>query len=267
MNQQNPSVSQPAILLAAISAGRNENSKRTLYALETAFQRRFPGSSIYTALFSRRQEPYNREITAAIGQAASSGIRTLVVQPVCLLRGAEYSRLADWVEQCLHRFSRLVILISKPLLANAADLEAVRKAVTERMSSYHAAGTAVCLVGHGGDTADGNLYAAMQRQMLAAGCRDYFIGTVKAGAGLSLECVKKTLKESGGYRRVVLVPFMISAGFHAYRDIAGEQEGSWKRVLEQEGYETVCVLEGLGQIPAIQDLFAAHTQAALEGRQ
>lgn len=264
MIHRKSSVSQPAILLAGITAGRNENSKSTMYALETAFQRCFSGSRIYTALFSRRLDPYDQEITAAIGRAVSAGSRTLAVQPVCLMRGAEYGRLAERAAQHGYRFSRLVI--SEPLLAGAADLEAVRKAVTERMACYHTADTAVCLVGHGGETADGNMYAAMQQQMTAAGCKDYFIGTVKAGTGLSLECVRKALRESGGYRRVVLCPFMITAGFHAYRDIAGDQDGSWKRVMEQEGYETVCVLEGLGQVPAIQEIFAAHMQTVLEGQ-
>lgn len=51
---------------------------------------------------------------------------------------------------------------------------------------------------------------------------------------------------------------MTAAGNHANRDLAGEQDGSWKRVLEQEGYQVVCVMEGLGQIPAVQEIFAAH---------
>ena len=37
-----------------------------------------------------------------------------------------------------------------------------------------------------------------------------------------------------------------------------------KTVLNQEGYETECVLEGLGQIPAIQELYVQHTRAAMD---
>ena len=34
--------------------------------------------------------------------------------------------------------------------------------------------------------------------------------------------------------------------------------------LENEGYEVECVLEGLGQIPAVRDIYVEHVQAAME---
>jgi sirohydrochlorin cobaltochelatase len=42
------------------------------------------------------------------------------------------------------------------------------------------------------------------------------------------------------------------------------QEDSWKTILENEGYEVECVLEGLGQIPAVRDIYVEHVQAAME---
>lgn len=57
---------------------------------------------------------------------------------------------------------------------------------------------------------------------------------------------------------------MVVAGDHANNDMAGEEEDSWKTVLENEGYEVECVLEGLGQIPAIQELYVEHVQDAID---
>ena len=68
----------------------------------------------------------------------------------------------------------------------------------------------------------------------------------------------------GSYERVVLQPLMIVAGDHAVNDMAGDEEDSWKSVLEREGYKVVCVLEGLGQIPAVRDIYVEHVQAAME---
>lgn len=43
----------------------------------------------------------------------------------------------------------------------------------------------------------------------------------------------------------------------------GEEDDSWKSVLQSEEYEVECILEGLGQIPVIQDLYVEHTKEAL----
>lgn len=57
-------------------------------------------------------------------------------------------------------------------------------------------------------------------------------------------------------KRVRLVPFMLVAGDHALSDMAGDGPESWKRRLEAAGYETECVLHGLGENPAVARYFA-----------
>ena len=56
-------------------------------------------------------------------------------------------------------------------------------------------------------------------------------------------------------RRVILRPLLLTAGEHARSDMAGEDEGSWKNVLTAAGYQVDCVLEGLGEIPAIRQMY------------
>lgn len=60
---------------------------------------------------------------------------------------------------------------------------------------------------------------------------------------------------------------MIVAGDHANNDMAGDEEGSWKKTFEDAGYEVECVVEGLGQLDAIQNLFVEHAKAAVESVQ
>lgn len=57
---------------------------------------------------------------------------------------------------------------------------------------------------------------------------------------------------------------MIVAGDHANNDMAGDEEGSWKREFERAGYEVSCVLKGLGEIELIRHLFVSHAKAAGE---
>lgn len=64
---------------------------------------------------------------------------------------------------------------------------------------------------------------------------------------------------------MVLAPLMAFTGKHARQDLAGGQPGSWKSVLEREGYQVVCMLEGLAQIPQVQRIYLDHLETALAG--
>ena len=57
---------------------------------------------------------------------------------------------------------------------------------------------------------------------------------------------------------------MIVAGDHANNDMASDEDDSWKTILEKEGYQVECVLRGMGQIPAVRDIFTEHVKSAFE---
>lgn len=160
--------------------------------------------------------------------------------------GFEYMDLAEELEEYEGSFEQVVLADS--LLTSDADFDAVAKAITEAMAEYDDGETAFCYMGHGTEADSNQVYPRLQETLKEAGYTDYFIGTVEAEP--SLEDVTASLKEAGGYKRVVLRPLMVVAGDHANNDMAGDEEDSWKSVLNKEGYETECVLEGLGQIPA-----------------
>jgi sirohydrochlorin cobaltochelatase len=52
-------------------------------------------------------------------------------------------------------------------------------------------------------------------------------------------------------RKVTLVPLLFVAGDHARNDIAVD----WKEALEKQGFTVEVSLEGLGEVPEIQDLY------------
>ena len=70
-----------------------------------------------------------------------------------------------------------------------------------------------------------------------------------------------------GYTTVVLEPLMVVAGDHANNDMAGDEDDSWKSILEAAGYDVECILEGLGQKPEVQQIYVEHTQAAIDSLQ
>ena len=59
---------------------------------------------------------------------------------------------------------------------------------------------------------------------------------------------------------------MVVAGDHANNDMAGDEEDSWKSMFNAaEKFSSVEVqIAGLGGIPAVQDIYVAHAQTAID---
>jgi len=117
-------------------------------------------------------------------------------------------------------------------------------------------------MGHGTEADSNTVYATMQDKLTAAGFENYYVGTVEATP--SLDDVIAAVKEKGTYKKVVLEPLMVVAGDHANNDMAGDEDDSWKSTFEKEGFEVECILEGLGQNEAIQQVYVQHTQDAID---
>ena len=117
-------------------------------------------------------------------------------------------------------------------------------------------------MGHGTEADSNSVYPKLQKVLSDGGHKDYYIGTVEAEP--TLEDVIKSVGE-GNYKKVVLEPLMVVSGDHANNDMAGDEEDSWKSQFEAANYEVECVLKGLGEFKGIQDIYVAHTKAAIEG--
>ncbi len=84
----------------------------------------------------------------------------------------------------------------------------------------------------------------------------------------TLEDIIKILKEDNFFqehKKIILKPFMITAGDHAHRDINGSSEESWKSRLTSCGFDVEVVMEGLGSNPSIAKIFAKRiSETAVE---
>ena len=78
--------------------------------------------------------------------------------------------------------------------------------------------------------------------------------------GASLEAVK-----NAGYKKVILRPLMVVAGDHANNDMAGDDDDSWMSMFKASGNfdDVQAQIAGLGEIKDIQQLYVAHTAAAM----
>ena len=198
-------------------------------------------------------------VKAALDRAVENGVKTLVVQPTHLMDGLEYADLVDELAQYADAFEH--IAVGAPLLTSDEDFQSVAGAITQATAQYDDGDTAICFMGHGTEVESNQVYGQMQQVLKEAGHDNYYVGTVEAAP--TLEDVLAGVKDSGAHK-VVLQPLMIVAGDHANNDMAGDEDGSWKRAFQDAGYDVECVLTGLGELEAIQQLFAAHAQVAMD---
>ncbi len=257
-----------AILAVSFGTSYTDSLDATIGAIETAIQDQFPQYEVRRAFTSqiiidKLKERDNLEIdnvTQALDRAAADGIKNLIVQPTHLMDGLEYNDLKKELDQYKDSFDQ--ISLGEPLLSSDDDFSKVITAITDATKEYDDGKTAIVFMGHGTEAESNHVYADLQTKMTDAGFDNYYIGTVEATP--TLDDVKKALKKKGSYQKVVLEPLMVVAGDHANNDMAGDEDDSWKSVLTKEGYEVECLLRGLGEIEAIQDLYVAHAQAAVD---
>ncbi len=256
-----------AILVVSFGTSYNDSREKTIGAIENAIQEKFSDYDVRRAFTSqiiidKLKERDGLEIDnvgEALDRAAADGIKTLVVQPTHLMDGYEYTDLKDELETYKDKFDKVVL--AEPLLTSDEDFKAVADAITAETASYVDGKTAVCFMGHGTEADSNGVYTKLQEVLAADGHDAYYIGTVEAEP--SLEDVLASIKQ-GGYTKVVLEPLMVVAGDHANNDMAGAEDDSWKSQFEAADYEVECVLKGLGELESIQDIYVAHTQAAID---
>lgn len=260
-------IGENELLVVSFGTSYNDSRRLTIGAIEDAIEKAFPDFAVRRGFTSQiiidhvksRDNVAIDNVGEALERAEKNGVRNLVIQPTHLMNGLEYTDLVNEVAEYSDAFDK--VAIGKPLLTTDDDFRAVMKAITEATAQYDDGETAICFMGHGTEAESNQVYAKMQDMLTEAGYKNYYVGTVEAAP--SLDDVLAAVKE-GSYQKVVLEPLMIVAGDHANNDMAGDEDGSWKTAFEDAGYEVTCLVNGLGELEAIQQLFAEHAQAAVD---
>ncbi|MEA5015427.1 MAG: sirohydrochlorin cobaltochelatase [Candidatus Limiplasma sp.] len=261
-------VAETKPVLLAVSFGTSYNDSRdvTIGAIEQALQAAYPEyevrraftSQIIIDILKEREGLEIDNVTEAMERLVADGVKDVVIQPTHVMNGFEYDDIIAEIAPYQDKFDSFKV--GEPLLISEADYDQVVAAITEGTAAYNGEGAAIVFMGHGTEHASNATYAKLQQKLLDAGHSNYFIGTVEAEP--TVEEVLERVKESGA-SKVVLLPLMVVAGDHAHNDMAGDEEDSWKSVFTAAGFEVECVLEGLGQNAAIQQMYVQHAAEAM----
>ena len=255
--------------LLVVSFGTSFNGSRAadIKGIEDALQAAYPDWSVRRAFtaqiiidkLKKRDGITIDNMTEALDRCVEDGVKEIVVQPTHLMGGLEYTDVKDELDKYADKFDK--ISLGDPLLTSDDDYKKVAAAIKENMASFDDGKTALCLMGHGTEADSNADYAKMQEVFKNEGLTQFFVGTVEAEP--TCEDVIAAAS-AAGYKKAVLAPFMVVAGDHANNDMADETDpDSWAAKFVAAGFEVTCLLQGLGQNVAVDDIYVSHVDDAI----
>ena len=247
-----------AILAVSFGTTFPDTLEKNIAAIEADLAAAFPDRVLRRAFTSgmvirRLRQRDGLEIdnvAQALERLRREGFSDVIVQATHVMNGDEYDKLRAMAAPYEASFSRLAF--GAPLLSSTRDYLETAAALLERLPEQEP-GQAVVLMGHG---------TVLEYVIRDAGRRDIAVGTVEGYPEFGEIC--RRLEEMGDVRRVVCMPLMVVAGDHAKNDLDGEGENSWRSMLTARGYAVRCILEGLGENPAVRAIFVRHAREAAE---
>ena len=252
-----------ALLMVHFGTTYDETRGKTIDAINEKARASFPELTVREAYTSRivirkLKERGIEKLTPldALLRLRADGFTRVIVQSTTLLDGAEMESLRRDVARVEGFFQE--IRVGTPLLYSVDDCARV----CEIMAARHAdAADAkqkahVVLVGHGTYTPATATYSQIDYLFTAQGQPLFHVATIEGYP--TFDTMLARLKAAKA-RRVTLVPLLFVAGDHASNDIAVD----WREALEKEGLQVDCRLEGLGEIPEIQDIYLEHIRYSL----
>ena len=263
-------MAKKGILVISFGTSYRETREKTIEALEKAVTEKFKDYDVRRAFTSKMIIKKLKErdgiqvdyVDEALKKFLNDGIKDVMVMPTHIMNGTEFDFVAHYVALFRDKFDNL--RISTPLLSSEEDYDDVVKAIDEsyvkRFFKDSSNGTAIVFMGHGTEHFANATYSQLQLKLMALGYEHIYVTTVEG-----FPTFDDTMRFMSGhkYNKVILAPFMLVAGDHALNDIAGDDEDSLKSKFISAGCDVECIIEGLGEQKAFQDLFIKRLERAI----
>lgn len=254
-----------AILVVSFGTSYKETREKTIEACEKKIKEGLDGYDFHRAYTSnmiikklKNRDGINiKNPIQALDRLYDEGYEEVIVQTLHIICGEEFNKLKEQVESYQDKFKK--IILGRPLLTYIDDYKEAVEAINHQIPQMEE-DEAVVFMGHGTFHESHSSYPALEYMLRDAGINAY-VGTVEGYP--ELDQVIDRLKMNN-IKKVNLMPFMLVAGDHAINDMAGDEEDSWKTILEEHGFEIKVHLKGLGENPHIQDKFMNHAHDCIE---
>lgn len=251
-----------ALLMVHFGTTHDDTRAVTIDAINRKVMQEFPQMEFREAYTSRiimrrlaKRGVRKLNPVEALAQLKSEGFTHVIVQSTNIIDGIEMESLRKDIDQMRPLFKE--IRLGMPLLYTPEDYKQVIGCLAGKSKEK----TFTILVGHGTYTPATAQYAMLDYMLQAEGHTGFAVGTVEGYP--TFDNAVDRLQEQKKIKQVQLLPFMFVAGDHAKNDIAGDM----KEALEKKGYKVTPLLEGLGEQPAIQQIYIDHIRFILKHRQ
>ena len=259
---------KPVILVVSFGTSYNDSRHITIGAIEDAIRETYPDYDVRRAFtaqiiidkLAERDGIVIDNFEQAMDKLVEEGVQKVIVQPTHLMAGYEYTDVLNSLQQnYADKFDAIVL--GDPLLTSDEDYSEVVEAICDATAAYDDGQTAICFMGHGTEADSNEDYTHLQQVLTDAGHTSYFVGTVEATPTFD-DVIEAA--QAAGFTRAVLRPLMVVAGDHANNDMADtEDPDSFASKFIAAGFEVECVVEGLGQLVAIDDIYVRHVADAI----
>ena len=255
-----------AILLIHFGTTHDDTREKTIDAFRKKVEELFPDCDVFEAFTSRiilkrlkERGIFRKNPLEVLEELSEKEYTHIYVQTSHLLHGIEYENLKEEINSYADEFEK--IQMGEALLNSVEDYQKIANILGKRNSSSK---DAVVYVGHGTEHAANASYPMMRYVFVQEGYPECFVGTVEGYPEFS-EVLKDIQRKYGeNLPSLVLKPFMFVAGEHAKNDIAID----WRENFEEAGlHVSEVVLEGLGEIPEIQDIFIEHLRESFQEKE
>lgn len=251
-----------ALLMVHFGTTHDDTRALTIDALNQKAKAEFPQLEFREAYTSRiimrrlaKRGMRKLNPVEALAQLKADGYTHVIIQSTNIIDGIEMESLRKDIDLMRPLFKE--IRLGMPLLYTPEDY----KQVIDCLATKSREKTFTILVGHGTYTPATAQYAMLDYMLQAEGHTDFAVGTVEGYP--TFDNAIDRLEAQRKIKQVQLIPFMFVAGDHAKNDIADDM----KAALEKKGYQVTALLEGLGEQPAIQQLYLDHIRFILQHKQ
>lgn len=248
-----------AILVVSFGTSYKETREKTIEACENKIKEAFEGYEFFRAFTSNmiikklknRDNIHIENPIEALDRLHKEGYEEVIVQTLHIICGEEYTKLKEQISEYNDKFEK--ITLGRPLLSQIDDYKETVEALKLQIPKLEE-NEAIVFMGHGTEHEAHSAYPALDYMLKQENIKAH-VGTVEGYP--EIEEVIVNLKKDK-VSKVRLMPFMLVAGDHAINDMAGDDDDSWKSILNESGFDTEIYLKGLGENEAIQNKFVKH---------
>lgn len=255
---------QKAVLVVSFGTSYHETRKKTIDACEEKIAREFKGYDIKRAFTSQmiidkleqRDGISINNPKEALKELYREGYEEVIVQPLHIINGSEFHDLAREIKDFKNQFKELKL--GNALLTDQIDY---LRLVETLSSAIDTKDKEIVFMGHGSKHPANATYPALDYIFKAEGHRNFHVGAVEGYPGI--DQIISNLKEVNS-KDIILTPLMLVAGDHAINDMAGEDQDSWQKILESEGYKVETIMSGLGEYQGVQNIYLDKVRSLID---